>query len=74
MAAFTNLESTVYLALKAMYCPGPAARHGRQPVLAPKVDLMSLSLLLLGIGSFLFHATLRQTMEFCDELSILGLT
>jgi len=47
---------------------------GSRGVLAPKVDFMSLSLLFLGIGSFLFHATLRQTMEFCDELSMLGLT
>jgi dihydroceramidase len=35
---------------------------------------MSLSLLVLGIGSFLFHATLRQTLEFVDEFSMLGLT
>jgi len=35
---------------------------------------MSLTLLALGIGSFLFHATLRQTLEFADELSMLSLT
>lgn len=34
---------------------------------------MSVSLLVLGIGSFLFHASLRQTLEFADELSMLGL-
>lgn len=52
------------------YPPG----RDRQPVLDPKLDFMSFSLLLLGVGSFLFHATLRQCMEFCDELSMLGLT
>jgi dihydroceramidase len=51
-----------------MYGPGS---HG---VFAPKVDFMSMSLLMLGIGSFLFHATLRQALEFVDELSMLGLT
>lgn len=35
---------------------------------------MSISLLVLGVGSFLFHATLRQTLEFVDEFSMLGLT
>lgn len=34
---------------------------------------MSFSLLVLGISSFLFHATLRQTLQFADELSMLGL-
>jgi dihydroceramidase len=43
-------------------------------LLRPKWDFMSLSLLVLGIGSFLFHATLRQTLEFADEFSMLGLT
>jgi dihydroceramidase len=43
-------------------------------LLRPKYDFMSLSLLTLGIGSFLFHATLRQTLEFVDEFSMLGLT
>ncbi|AEO62056.1 hypothetical protein MYCTH_2312981 [Thermothelomyces thermophilus ATCC 42464] len=40
----------------------------------PKADFMLLSLLTLGIGSFLFHATMRQTLEFADEFSMLGLT
>lgn len=40
----------------------------------PKWDFMSVALLGLGIGSFLFHASLRQTLEFADELSMLGLT
>jgi dihydroceramidase len=35
---------------------------------------MSISLLTLCVGSFLFHASLRQTLEFADEFSMLGLT
>lgn len=35
---------------------------------------MSITLLVLGIGSFVFHASLRQTLEFVDELSMMGLT
>jgi dihydroceramidase len=38
--------------------------------LAPNWDFMSVSLVILGICSFLFHASLRQTMEFADELSM----
>ncbi len=52
-----------------MYPPSP-----HRTLLRPTWDFMSLSLLTLGIGSFLFHATLRQTLEFADELSMLGLT
>jgi dihydroceramidase len=37
------------------------------------MDFMSFTLLILGIGSFLFHATLRQTLEFVDELSMMFL-
>ena len=51
-----------------MYGPG----HGG--FLAPNWDFMSIALLGLGIGSFLFHASLRQTLEFADEFSMLGLT
>ncbi|PHH84808.1 hypothetical protein CDD83_1344 [Cordyceps sp. RAO-2017] len=43
-------------------------------LLAPRLDFMSISLLCLGIGSFLFHASLRATFEFADEFSMLGLT
>ena len=35
---------------------------------------MSISLMILGFGSFLFHATLRQTLEFVDELSMMLLS
>jgi dihydroceramidase len=48
-----------------MYGPGSGGPFG------PKWDFMSLSLLNLGIGSFLFHATLRQTLQFVDDLSML---
>lgn len=34
---------------------------------------MSISLLVLGLSSFLFHASLRHSMQFADELSMLGL-
>lgn len=37
------------------------------------MDLMSKSLLLVGVCSFLFHATLRQTLQFSDDLSMLFL-
>jgi dihydroceramidase len=49
-------------------------RGQRTPLLRPRWDFMSVALLVLGIGSFLFHATLRQTLEFADEFSMLGLT
>ncbi|KAK3935098.1 ceramidase [Diplogelasinospora grovesii] len=61
----TNL-AYVYFALRYMY--GPGSRP-----FAPKSDSMSLSLLVLGISSFLFHASLRQTLQFADELAMLGL-
>lgn len=47
---------------------------GSRGILRPNVDFMSVSLLALGIGSFLFHASLRKTLEFADEFSMLGLT
>ncbi|KID64794.1 alkaline ceramidase family protein, partial [Metarhizium hybridum] len=65
--SLTNL-AYVHLALRYMYGPGSAG------LLAPKIDFMSASLFVLGIGSFLFHASLRQTLEFADEFSMLGLT
>ncbi|KAF4964698.1 hypothetical protein FSARC_7405 [Fusarium sarcochroum] len=65
--ALTNV-TYVYLALRSMY--GPRSRG----LFAPKWDFMSFSLLTLGFGSFLFHASLRQTFEFVDELSMLLLS
>ena len=47
---------------------------GSRGLLAPRWDAMSIALLFLGIASFSFHATLRQTFEFADEFSMLGLT
>jgi dihydroceramidase len=52
---------------------GPRRHNGSVGVLSPSADFMSLSLLVLGINSFLFHATMRQTLQFADELSMLGL-
>ncbi len=31
---------------------------------------MSMALVVLGINSFVFHASLHQTTQFCDELSM----
>ncbi|KAI6081719.1 ceramidase [Hypoxylon rubiginosum] len=55
----------VYFALRYMY------GRGSRGLFAPKSDFMSISLLILGICSFLFHATLRQTLQFADELGML---
>ena len=44
---------------------------GSRGLLRPKWDFMSLTLLNLGIGSFLFHASLRQTLQFVDDLSMI---
>ncbi|KAI6085942.1 ceramidase [Hypoxylon rubiginosum] len=71
LAEFINSVSNiayVYLALRYMYGPGSRG------IFAPRWDFMSISLLGLGIGSFLFHASLRYLLEFADEFSMLGLT
>ncbi|KAG6003716.1 hypothetical protein E4U21_001769 [Claviceps maximensis] len=65
--SLTNI-AYVYFALRYMYGPGSRG------LLAPRWDVMSVALLFLGLASFLFHATLRQTFEFADEFSMLGLT
>ncbi|GAW10908.1 hypothetical protein ANO14919_002440 [Xylariales sp. No.14919] len=62
----TNL-TYVFFALRYMY--GPRSRG----LFAPKPDSMSISLLVLGIASFLFHASLLQTLQFGDEIAMLGL-
>ena len=49
-------------------------RSGSRGLFDPKWDFMSISLMVLGFGSFLFHATLRQTLEFVDELSMMLLS
>lgn len=48
-------------------------RPGPRGLFSPRVDYMSVSLLVLGISSFLFHASMRATLEFADELSMIGL-
>lgn len=53
--------------MKYMYGPGSRG------IFRPKLDFMSISLLGLGICSFLFHASMRSTLEFADELSMMGL-
>ncbi|KAK0652510.1 alkaline ceramidase family protein [Cercophora newfieldiana] len=65
--SLTNL-AYVFFALRYMYGPGSRG------ILRPNLDFMSISLLGLGIGSFLFHASLRHTLEYVDELSMLVLT
>lgn len=52
----------------------PANPNPRRTLLTPNIDFMSSSMILLGIGSFLFHASLRHTLEYVDELSMLVLT
>ncbi|KAJ5678693.1 dihydroceramidase [Penicillium macrosclerotiorum] len=64
--SLTNL-AYVFLALRYMYGPGSLG------LFAPKVDFMAVSLFMLGVGSFLFHASMRQIMQFADELAMLGL-
>jgi dihydroceramidase len=44
---------------------------GSKGLLGPKWDFLSVSLLALGIGSFLFHASMKYALEFVDELSML---
>lgn len=51
-----------------MYGPGS---HG---LFAPKLDFMSISLTGVGVASLLFHASLRQNLQFADDLSMLVLT
>ncbi|CAJ2512801.1 Uu.00g009200.m01.CDS01 [Anthostomella pinea] len=71
LAEFINTLTNliyVYLALRYMYS-GPKSRG----LFAPRTDFMSHSLLVLGVASFAFHATLRQTMQFADELGMLGI-
>lgn len=45
----------------------------RRGLLSPRLDFMNLSLMALGICSFLNHASLRKTLEFADEVSMFGL-
>ncbi|SPO03940.1 related to YPC1 - Alkaline Ceramidase [Cephalotrichum gorgonifer] len=65
--ALTNL-SYIFFALRYMYGPGS------QGLLSPRRDSMAASLLLVGIGSFFYHASLRQTLQFGDDLSMIVLS
>lgn len=62
-----NTPGPVFFALRYMYGPGSRG------LLSPRLDFMSVSILLVGIGSFLFHATLRQPLQFADDLSMIVL-
>lgn len=44
---------------------------GSRGLFSPRLDFMSVSLLVLGITSFLFHASLRQNLQFADDLSMI---
>jgi dihydroceramidase len=59
----TDMFLIVYLAL--CYPRG----NGKNKTLL-KLDFMSISLLSIGIASMMFHGTLRQTMQFVDDLSM----
>lgn len=61
------IVSPAYYALRYMYGPGSRG------IFSPNVDFMSVALLFLGLGSFVFHASLRATLEFADEFAMLGL-
>ncbi|KAI0543114.1 ceramidase [Xylaria digitata] len=70
LAEFINtLTNLVYVFFALQYMYGPGSRG----LFAPKFDFMSISLLILGIASFLFHASLRQNLQFGDELAMLGI-
>lgn len=57
------MSNIVYYALKSPSGPG---RRGRYVGL----DFMAFSLVLVGIFSFIFHATLHQDTQFLDEMSM----
>ncbi|KAF3763596.1 hypothetical protein M406DRAFT_49171 [Cryphonectria parasitica EP155] len=59
---FTNL-AYVYYAFKISH------RDARKGILGG-MDTMALSLLFIGIFSFLFHATLHRETQFLDEMSM----
>jgi dihydroceramidase len=47
------------------------SRSGSRGLFSPKYDFMSISICVLGIGSFLYHASLRQNLQFVDDLSMI---
>ncbi|GAP91306.1 putative alkaline ceramidase family protein [Rosellinia necatrix] len=69
-AEFINtLTNLLYVFFALQYMYGPGSRG----LFAPKADFMSVSLFVLGIASFLFHASLRHTLQFGDELAMIGI-
>lgn len=50
-----------------MYGRGRSSRG----LFSPDYDFMSVSLLLVGLGSALYHGSLRQTLQFVDDISML---
>ncbi|KXX73918.1 hypothetical protein MMYC01_209977 [Madurella mycetomatis] len=68
----TMLPTSVYLTRLSIY----SRRQGSKStsICSSNWDFMSTALLALGIGSFLFRTTLRQTLEFVDAFGMLGLT
>jgi dihydroceramidase len=58
----------VYFALKY------SGRPSREPSAIDRLDSLSVALLLVGVTSTAFHATLRQTPQFTDDISMLVLT
>ncbi|KAI0019485.1 ceramidase [Xylariomycetidae sp. FL0641] len=70
LAEFINtLTNLAYIYYALVYMYGPGSRG----LFAPKADFMSISLFILGVASFMFHATLRMTLQFGDEIAMLGI-
>ncbi|KAI0168276.1 alkaline phytoceramidase [Pestalotiopsis sp. NC0098] len=65
VAEFVNTLSNLAYVYFAFKYPGRCA-HGR-----PALDSLSWSMLLLGVTSTAFHATLRQGAQLSDDLSML---
>ncbi|KAK3318122.1 ceramidase, partial [Apodospora peruviana] len=69
--SLTNL-TYVYFALRYMYTTTTTASQKKTNSLLPKqYDFMSLSLLSVGTNSFVYHVTLRQTLQYADDFSML---
>ena len=56
----------MYLALRHIHGTGSSG------LFRPNVDLLSLSFLLFGLSSVLFHAGLRETLESAEKFAILS--
>ena len=69
-SCFLTLTSCGYKVYMALCYPG---RRGQRSGLFPNLDLMSLSMILVGITSSVFHGTLLLNAQLADELSMLVL-